>query len=297
MASLISKILQKLLMIKGEKNTFADKETFEKLCEDSKKKNSVPYSLNYDKFSVDIERKELNGTVYFVLNSKSKTSKNKVFYLHGGGYLIEITPQHWKMIDTIAKMSGTEIWVPIYPLIPNYNAEQSYSAVTKIYKKFCSKSNDEKIIIMGDSAGGGFALGIAQYAKKNNLTMPDSLVLISPWVDASMTNPDIEKISPFDPTLDAYGVKKCGEMWADGKNIKDPIVSPLFGNLVLGCDISIFTGTNDIINVDAHSLYNALKLNNQKVTLYEEKGQPHVYVMWPIPEAKKGIKTIVNLIK
>ena len=299
MASILSKTLEKVVFMSGSKKTFSDPDTFQKLCEDSKKLNALTYQPDFKKFTVDTERVQTDRMTYFILNRKGSTSPDKILYLHGGAYLMEITPEHWKLINDLAKDMGCEFWVPIYPLAPNHTAKEAYEAVMPLYREFVAADQEAaagKRILMGDSAGAGLAVGLLQTAKAQGLPLADGQVLFSPWVDVTMTNPRINGICPYDPTLDPYGVKLAGEMWAGDLDVKDPMVSPLYGDLALGVRTMILTGTHDILNPDSHALYQGMKKQGQEVILYEEKDLAHVFVMWPIPEAKKALAEVKKFV-
>lgn len=129
------------------------------------------------------------------------------------------------------------------------------------------------------------------------IAMPSDLILVSPWLDLSMTNPLIEKINPSDATRDPYGLRICGEMWAGKRDLKDPIPSPLYGDLNLDCNFNLFTGTYDILNGDSKALRARMKKLGKNISYHEEKGLPHDYVLWPVSEAKKALKEICSLLQ
>lgn len=297
MGSLLSRVLQALMIKKGEKKTFGDRETFEKLMETLKAEHQKPFEMNYDKFTVNCERNDIAGMPCFILSPKEKAAGSCALFFHGGAYAMEITPQHWQLLDKLVRLSGVTMWVPVYPLVPGSSVDDALPGVLEVYKAFCEASADDKRFIMGDSAGGGLAMTLAQQAAKNNLPMPSELILISPWLDLSMTNPLIEKINPADATLDPYGLRICGEMWAGDRDIKDPIPSPLFGDLNLDCKINIFTGTRDILNGDAKAFRSRMKKLGRTIAYHEEPGLPHDYVLWPVSEAKKAVKEICRLLQ
>ena len=84
---------------------------------------------------------------------------------------------------------------------------------------------------MGDSAGGGLALGLAEALRDEGDTLPEELILISPWVDLTMSNPDMKDYVKHDPMLGIDGLRRMGEVWANGLELTDPKVSPIFGDL------------------------------------------------------------------
>ena len=68
---------------------------------------------------------------------------------------------------------------------------------------------------MGDSAGGGLALGLAEVLRDQGDICPEELILISPGVDMTLTNPDIPNYVALDPMLGIDGVRRLGEVWAN----------------------------------------------------------------------------------
>lgn len=295
MASLLSALLQ-AMMKNSAKKTFGDKETFETLLKTLREEHSQPFAMNYDKFTVDYESREIEGMPYVVLSPKDKPIRTRAVFLHGGAYAMEITPQHWQLLDKIVSASGAELWVAVYPLLPNYTVDDAFPKVAALYQRLCRDYPDCRHVLMGDSAGGGLAVAVAQYIKAQSMPMPDELILVSPWLDLTMTNPAITRINPKDATLDPYGLEICGRMWAGDRDLKDPWVSPLYGDLELDCGITVFTGTRDILNGDANAFCGKLKELGKSIRFVEEKGLPHDYVLWPISEAKKAQKLICEIL-
>lgn len=296
LSGLGSKIFAKLVSLRGDKKMFADKATFEKLCEDSKNQHSQPFEMNFSKFTSSVSKQEIDGMLYYILKPKEIFSNDKAMFFHGGAYILEITPEHWKMIDNIASQSGIEMWVPVYPLAPNNTFDESFKPVKKLYEKFITEGEGKRIL-MGDSAGGGYSLVLAQYAKEQNIRIPDILILISPWLDVTMKNPLIEKINTSDVLLDPYGLRICGEMWAGNRETCDPVISPVYGDLDIPCKIYVFTGTNDIINADAKEFLKATKKIGKTIEYNEVEGLQHDFVMWPIPEARNAVKKICSVLR
>ena len=139
---------------------------------------------------------------------------------------------------------------------------------------------------MGDSAGGGFVLSFAQYLKNNNLPQPKNIVVFSPWVDISMSNPPYD--SANDPILGEIGLKEMGKSWAGELDITDYRVSPLFGDKFGLAKTLIFAGEDEIFYKDIKRYAK----NDDNVKLITGKGLYHIYPLFPIPEAKQAFREI-----
>ena len=297
MRSVASIFVDCLLIVTKRKKRLADRAVFDHRVQNLLAQGETPYELAYDKFSVDVQKAMLNGMEYYILRSDNKTNPNKIMYFHGGGFISQPIAQHWKMLNTIAGDTGAEIWVPVYPKIPYHTAAEVYPLLHKLYAMFANSVGDDgHMILMGDSAGGNMVLSMAEQLKKLPVRQPSELIMISPYLDATLPSPDTEKIDPKDLMLGIYGTHRCGELWAGETALDDPVISPLNGDINGLGFMTVFTGTHDIINPDTHRLLEKAQLLRIPMDLIEVKKMQHVYPLLPIPEAKRAIRTIEAIV-
>lgn len=135
-------------------------------------------------YRTKIESKELFGFQTVVFN-EIEDSERLVIYLHGGIYVNEIKLPHISFCDKLAKKVNATVFAPIYPLAPNHTYEETYEIVENLYRHLLEMK--KPIIIMGDSAGGGLSAAFSEYLIVNDLPQPENLILISPWLDVSMS--------------------------------------------------------------------------------------------------------------
>ena len=95
---------------------------------------------------------------------------------------------------------------------------------------------------MGDSAGGGLALAFCEYLAVNDLPQPENLILMSPWIDISMSG-DYDEVE-FDPIGGVDALREMGKAWAGDLDLKDYRVSPMFGDVSKLQKTTIFVGTH-----------------------------------------------------
>ncbi len=230
------------------------------------------------------------GRIFYV-NEESKTN-TVIIYIHGGAYCSNINYFHWSLIKKLIKRTNVKIIVPDYRLVPFGTYQDAFNLIIPIYQE-CLKNNN-KVILMGDSSGGGLALSIALYLKENNIKLPDRQILISPWVDGSMNNIDIKDYEKIDPMLNSEGLKVVTRKWMGNLDEDDWQVSPIYGDLTNLNNITIFVGTREIFYPDIIKLYN--KLDKKTNKLIVGKDMNHAYPLIPIPEAKEAITTIVDIV-
>lgn len=232
---------------------------------------------------------ELNGIEVFTFGDEN--AKNTVLYIHGGAYVLEINYQHLLYCWLLSRKLDAYVLAPVYPLAPMHNANETYGMITELYEKICQRNN---LILMGDSAGGGFAHSFCQYLKTVNLPQPDKIITFSPWVDISMSSPPYD--SANDPVLGEIGLKEIGKSWAGEWNTKDYKVSPLFGDNSDLADALIFVGENEIFCKDIKKYVENLKNDGVNVDLIVGSRLFHIYPLFPIPEARAAFKKIREII-
>ncbi|MBR0341718.1 MAG: alpha/beta hydrolase [Oscillospiraceae bacterium] len=231
----------------------------------------------------------------FYMNVESSSNK-LIIYLHGGSYIDELLPFHWLMLNKMTDCIDSAFIIPDYPLAPHATFLECYDKLTAFYRKVLQYYQDKEIILMGDSAGGGLALGLAQYWLTINLKVPDKLILLSPWVDLEMNNPDIKGFIKVDPTLNLGSLAVTARYWAGNYPLSDYRLSPINGDLKVLKDVTLFVGTHEIFYPDVTKLHDLLEKNGVKSRLFIGQGLNHVYPAFPIPEANEAIEEIRKII-
>lgn len=248
-----------------------------------------------DEFLSDKPAQKPPKGIFKMSDSKTYTfgdenAKNTILYIHGGAFVNEINYQHLLYCSKLSRKLDVRVIAPVYPLAPEHKAMETYEMMTGIYETL----NPEDVILMGDSAGGGFALSFSQYLKAVGRPQPSRIIAFSPWVDISMSNPPYD--SQNDPILGEIGLKEIGKSWAGDLDTKDYLVSPLFGDVTGQVQTLIFAGTNEIFYKDIKLYVEKLKKSNVDVKFIEGEGLFHIYPLFPSSEAKKAFKEIREII-
>ena len=216
----------------------------------------------------------------------NENAKNTILFVHGGAFVSEMNYQHLLYCLKMSRKLDAHVMAPVYPLAPQHNAMETYDMITEIYEKL----DHENLILMGDSAGGGFVLSFAQYLKTVGLPQPRKIIAFSPWVDISMSNSPYD--NEHDPILGEIGLKEMGKSWAGDLDTKDYRVSPLYGDVAGQAQTLIFSGTGEIFYKDIELYVEKLKKSNVDVKFIKGEGLFHIYPLFPSPEAKKAFKEV-----
>lgn len=301
--SLSSWTIERLLGLREVKKSLSkqSEEDFQKtlarFSEISDKSVNNPSKL----VGMPVSENNIDGVQVFEWNNHNDPKQAVLFYLHGGAYINQPTPLHYRFVAKISKSLDARVVFPIYPKLPHHTFSETYSIVDKLYRQMLtSVDHPQQITIMGDSAGGGLALGFAMYARDHQLPQPKDIVLLSPWLDIATENPDIAAYQDKDPILGAWGLNQLGKMWSEGDSkeiIQNPYVSPLHGELQELGKISIFVGTHEIFYPDNEKLHHLLikeKIDHHYIVADKMN---HVYTIYPTPEAKQAQKQILEIIE
>ena len=147
----------------------------------------------------NVEKRYMKKDV-FIISPNDEKKNLIILYLHGGSYVGELEKYHWNFFKDIIDDTSSTIVVPDYPLAPEYTYVEVFKFMEPLYKEIVGKIDKKtEFVIMGDSAGAGLALALYQRNGKLKNRLPDKTILISPWLDVRMENPEIDNIK--DPVL------------------------------------------------------------------------------------------------
>ena len=288
--SLWSRCINKLLLLtdmKKNSDTIENSKKYIDKLMSNQKKYIIPEKLKMKKSTFeDIDVYCYNGTL--------DDNNQKIIYVHGGSYIEEATIFQIKFAMEVAKETNSTLIFPVYSLAPYGNYKMMYSVMYKLYKQISCVTR--RIILLGDSAGGGFILSFAMYIRDHNLLSPEHIITMSPWIDLSMTNPKIYEDAKDDNMCGVDGTRYAGMLWADGLDLKDPLISPIYGSFKQLGVITIIVGGREILTSECYRLHQLLNDSKIEHNFIEYKDQGHVFGVLPIKERKLLIKDICNII-
>lgn len=245
--------------------------------------------------SLNIEEQFIDG--FQMLTIFKNNSKNKhIIFLHGGAYVMKAVKGHKTIIETMAKKYNLKVTFIDYPLAPENDIQKAHEILIKTYKKITLKYKDDDFFLFGDSSGGGLALSFLQQLKNiNDFPFPKKTVLMSPWVDVSMSNSKIKDFEKKDPLLPLNGLIATGKQFAGSLDTQNPLISPIYGNMDNLKEIFLIFGTNEILYPDCLKLEKLLKTSNgTKVKTKIGKNLCHDWILAPLKETKETIDEICN---
>lgn len=236
------------------------------------------------------------STVITEINTQKSTDKLLLF-IPGGAFISGPGKHHWDTIETIARHTDFTIWVCDYPKAPEHDITEIAANIDSVYDLAVTKFKAENSILIGDSAGGNLGISLTQRLIKKNLDLPAQIILISPVLDASFSNPEIDAIDRTDPMLSKKGVLSAKEMAAGQTSLADPLISPINGSFENFPKSILFLAENDITYPDQRLFVQKLKSAEADHKVITGQGMPHIWPFLPImQEAKKAPDKIISTI-
>ncbi len=243
---------------------------------------------------LDVRRNEFHEIPVVTVKSRSsarpdrRNSPDVIVAIPGGGFVVRPTVMHWALYSLMARRTGAAVVVPVYPLATEGGTAGSVvPKIANLISDQIAAYPDNRVGVYGDSAGAGLALSAIQHLVADNEPLPSSLVLVSPLLDVTMTNPAIASVG--DPVLDATALRKSALKWAGALDPKDPSVSPLYGSLEGLPPTYVYSGTLDVLYPDVLVLQQHAREHGAPVTFDLRKGRIHNWAMLPVTPDGRGV--------
>lgn len=235
--------------------------------------------------------------LFYIKSKKSKKKKKVIFYLHGGSYVQGPYPFHWTYMREIGKKTGLDVGLFNYPKSPETTCSRMVENTVDAYVKTLRRYPNHQIVLFGDSAGGGLCLSLFQVLEEKGIQLPIQMILLSPWLDVTMSNPLVKDYMETDLMLTVPGLQTCGAYFAGDLDGKDPKVSPMFGVYQNLPETHIFVGGSELFEPDCRLFVRQLQDQGKPITLQFTEGMQHIWPLLPsLQEGKEARKKIVQLI-
>jgi acetyl esterase/lipase len=199
-----------------------------------------------------------------------------VLYLHGGGYVMGSVATHRSLIGRIAQGTGLRCLALDYRLAPEHAFPAAVDDVCAAYRWLLAQGiSASGLAIVGDSAGGGLALGSLVALRAAGEPLPAVAVCLSPLTDLELTGASTRAVID-DPMVDCAGTLIMAEAYLQGADARDPRASPLHADFRGFPPLLIEVGTREILLDDAIRVVQRARQAGVDVTLEEGEGLTHV---------------------
>jgi acetyl esterase/lipase len=218
--------------------------------------------------------------------SRAGRAENTLLYLHGGGYFACSAETHRAITIGFAEQ-GFRVFAPNYRLAPEHRFPAALEDAIAVYQALMSP----RIVLAGDSAGGGLALALMIAARVGGLALPAAAGLFSPWTDLAATGESLVRNDRRCAMFFGGNIGKSARIYLDKEDPRNPLASPLYADLSNLPPLLIHAAKNETLLDDSVRLAERARATGVPVELKIWPVVPHCWQLgYPrLPEARRSI--------
>ena len=221
-----------------------------------------------------------------------------VLYFHGGGFRIASALAYRSYGSHLAAVLGARVLLVEYRLAPEHKFPKAVDDCFAVWESLLAEGIDTgRIVIAGDSAGGGLAASVTMHALADGV-LPAGVICCSPWVDLTITADTYDTNAESDKLFSRTSAEEAAQAYLGGADPMNPIASPLFGDWDGAPPLLILVGDAEVLLDDSRKLAEVAKAAGVDVTLSVYPEMPHIWTMsYPaFPEAVEGVTEMAEFV-
>ncbi|RLA43026.1 MAG: alpha/beta hydrolase [Gammaproteobacteria bacterium] len=250
---------------------------------------------------VDIKAVTANGIPCELHTPPGADTSRVIMYVHGGGYVIGSLKSHRATVAELARAGGCRALAVDYRLAPENPYPAAVEDSVAAYNWLCSSGYEPgKIVIAGDSAGGGLTAGTLVALRDASQPLPAAGVCISPWVDLEATGESYESRKDIDPMVTRELIAPMGNAYVgEGGDLKATTACPIHADLTGLPPLLIQVGSAEVLFSDAETLAKNAEAAGVEATLEEWPDMVHVWHLFHqnLEDGRKAITRIGEFVK
>lgn len=211
--------------------------------------------------------------------------------LHGGAYTLQ--GRHWRIVRDLVERGHCTVTYVDYPLAPEHSVHETVPMVEACWEHLVATNPGDGINLIGDSAGGGLALVLAQRLRDTGGQPPQRTVLLSPWVECTLADEETLASASRDRLLPRAGLLAAAGLYAGGTDLADPLLSPINAGLQDLGEVLAFVSSEEIFLPQCRRLASlASAAGGTSLELREYAGVPHDWALFGLPEARRMLDEV-----
>ncbi len=219
-----------------------------------------------------------------------------ILYLHGGGYVIGSNTGYREFATRMARATQSRLLLINYRLAPENPFPAAVDDAVMAYRWLIDQGiSADRIMIAGDSAGGGLTLATLVSLRDGGDALPGCATCFSPWVDLEGTGDSTKEGVIDDPMLALDGLQEMGRQYAGG-DLRNPLAAPLYADLSGLPPLLVFCGTREILMDDGIRIVDNARAVGVDTQLSVGEGLVHVWQIFAVPEAAESLEEVGRFI-
>lgn len=223
-----------------------------------------------------------------------------ILYLHGGGYVIGSITTHRELAGRISRASGARVLLIDYRLAPEHPFPAAVEDAHAAYRFLITSGFDpSRIVVAGDSAGGGLTVATLVALRYFGDPLPAAGVCLSPWVDLEGIGDSMTGKAAVDPMVGKVGLGNMAQTYLGSAHPRTPLAAPLYADLAGLPPLLIQVGTAETLLDDSTRLAERARAAGVEVTLEPWEDMVHVFQIFAglVPEGQQAIERIGEYVK
>jgi len=260
------------LMLRSAKGTVSGpdgRKTFDEMME------KVPAALG-----VTYEAATIGGMSGWWCRPADAVKGAAILYLHGGGYVVGAAQTYQHFVGQVASRARVAAFVPKYRLAPEFPFPAAVEDAQATYQDLIAQGLTN-IALAGDSAGGGLALILLSWAaakaRAGSGPIPKGAAVISAWTDLAMTSDSMKTRAEADPLSTPASLAAMAGLYLGGRDARDPLASPLYGDLAGLPPVRMHVGEDDVLLDDSVRYGERFKQEGGTIQVHTWQGMIHVF--------------------
>ena len=228
---------------------------------------------------VRVQAATVGGIAGFWCRPENAKPGARVLFLHGGGYVLGSAHAFTPLAGQLAARAGADTFVPNYRLAPEHPFPAAIDDALAAYRGLVAQ-RAERIVLAGDSAGGGLALSLLSILaadESKETPPPRGAAVLSPWTDLALTGASLTTRAEADPIFTRDVLRSFADAYLSGHDAADPKASPLYARLGGLPPIRIDVGDDEILLDDSVRFADRARSAGADITLSIWLGMPHVF--------------------
>ena len=236
------------------------------------------------------------------VSARGTTERSPVLlYLHGGGFIGCSPETHRPLVGSLCSRLQARAFVPEYRLAPEFPYPAALDDAMQSYRHLLSNLHIDprRIILAGDSAGGGLALSTAMRIRDEELPQPAAIVAYSPWTDLAVSGQSVDENSDRCAMFASITIRRAAPLYLGNTAPHDPGPSPLYGDFRGLAPLLIHASSDEVLRDDAVRVAERASAAGVTVEFRLWRRVPHVWQFFPaiLPEAAESLQLTVQFVQ
>jgi monoterpene epsilon-lactone hydrolase len=203
------------------------------------------------KFAVQSKQVTIAGVNCYILTPDNIPEQNRnrlLVHVHGGGYVFAPGEAATREAFLMAGFSKFKVISIDYRMPPDFPYPAAMDGAMAVWKEVTQTNEAKKMAIFGTSTGGGMTLAMVLRARTEGLPLPGATAPGTPWSDMTKTGDTFftnEKVDNILVSNDGW-LGDAAKLYANGHDLKDPQLSPIYGDLTGFLPTILTSGTRDL---------------------------------------------------